>query len=165
MRWTDAASQPSRRDVNVAQAPAAAASGACASGKVKYYRNPMGAPDTSPVPKKDSMNMDYIPVCEDEAGESPGMVKVSLDKVQRLGVRSEAVEERALARTVRAFASVQFDERKQSVVAPKFGGWIEKLLVNATGDAVSRVQLNQAEDARDIGNRLQVANGNGSIGN
>src|SRR5205814_10022064 len=51
-----------------------------------------------------------------------------------LGVRSEEVRERALVRTVRAFASVQFDERKQSVVAPKFGGWIEKLLVNATGD-------------------------------
>ena len=34
--------------------------------KVLYYRNPMGAPDTSPVPKKDSMGMDYIPVYADE---------------------------------------------------------------------------------------------------
>jgi Cu(I)/Ag(I) efflux system membrane fusion protein len=114
--------------------------GTC-GGKVKYYRNPMGAPDTSPVPKKDSMNMDYIPVCED-GDESGGdnVVKVSLDRVQRLGVRSEIVEERALARTVRAFASVQYDERLQAVVAPKFGGWIEKLFVNATGDAVTAGQ-------------------------
>jgi len=139
IRRMDVASQPSS-DPNIAQAPAAAASGACPGGKVKYYRNPMGAPDTSPVPKKDSMDMDYIPVCEDEAGESPGTVKISLDKVQRLGVRSDEVRERALVRTVRAFASVQFDERKQSVVAPKFGGWIEKLLVNATGDVVKRGQ-------------------------
>ena len=29
-------------------------------GHVLYYRNPMGLPDTSPVPKKDSMGMDYI---------------------------------------------------------------------------------------------------------
>ena len=29
-----------------------------AERKVLYYRNPMGAPDTSPVPKKDSMGMD-----------------------------------------------------------------------------------------------------------
>jgi Cu(I)/Ag(I) efflux system membrane fusion protein len=50
------------------------------------------------------------------------------------------VRERALSRTVRAFATLQFDERKQWVVAPKFGGWIEKLLVNATGDAVKRGQ-------------------------
>ena len=141
MRWTDAASQTAPGGPSVAQAPAAAAaSGACPGGKVKYYRNPMGTPDTSPVPKKDSMNMDYLPVCEDEAGEVPGSVKISLDKVQRLGVRSEEVRERPLARTVRAFASVQFDERQQSVVAPKFGGWIEKLLVNATGDVVTRGQ-------------------------
>src|SRR5437763_4953970 len=30
--------------------------------RILYYRNPMGLPDTSPVPKKDSMGMDYIPV-------------------------------------------------------------------------------------------------------
>jgi Cu(I)/Ag(I) efflux system membrane fusion protein len=96
----------------------------------------MGTPDTSPVPKKDSMNMDYLPVCEDTAGEAPGTVKVSLDKVQRLGVRTEEVQQRTLSRTVRAFASLQFDERRQFVVAPKFSGWIEKLAVNATGDTV-----------------------------
>jgi Cu(I)/Ag(I) efflux system membrane fusion protein len=64
-------------------------------------------------------------------------VTVSLDKVQRLGVRSEEVGERQLSRTVRAFATLQFDERRQFVVAPKFGGWIEKLYVNATGDVVT----------------------------
>ena len=113
---------------------------ACDGGKVKYYRNPMGAPDTSPVPKKDAMNMDYIPVCEDEAGDRPGTVKIGLDKVQRLGVRSEEVQERALSRVVRAFATLQFDERRQTVIAPKFGGWIEKLYVNATGDVVTAGQ-------------------------
>ena len=106
------------------------------NGRVKYYRNPMGAPDTSPAPKKDSMGMEYIPVCEEEGAQAPGTVKISLDKVQQLGVRSEEVQERALSRTVRAFATLQFDERKQYVVAPKFGGWIEKLHVNATGDQV-----------------------------
>ena len=37
--------------------------------KILYYRNPMGLPDTSPVPKKDSMGMDYIPVYEGEADD------------------------------------------------------------------------------------------------
>ena len=36
--------------------------------KVLYYRNPMGLADTSPVPKKDAMGMDYVPVY---AGEEP----------------------------------------------------------------------------------------------
>jgi Cu(I)/Ag(I) efflux system membrane fusion protein len=136
-----AAAQPPSRDANVAQAQAATG-GPCDGKPAKLYRNPMGAPDTSPVPKKDSMNMDYIPVCEDEAAtpQEASVVKISLDRVQRLGVRSEIVEERPLARTVRAFASVQFDERRQTVVAPKFGGWIEKLFVNATGDVVTAGQ-------------------------
>jgi Cu(I)/Ag(I) efflux system membrane fusion protein len=117
------------------------ASGPCGGKPAKLYRNPMGTPDTSPVPKKDAMGMDYIAVCEDDgASEGGNVIKVSLDRVQRLGVRSEAVEERALARTVRAFASVQYDERRQAVVAPKFGGWIEKLYVNATGDSVTAGQ-------------------------
>src|SRR5262245_17562788 len=101
-----------------ALADARAADPPCGGGKVKYYRNPMGTPDTSPVPKKDSMNMDYIPVCEGEA-EAPGTVQIGLDKVQKLGVRTAPVQERALSRTVRAFATLQFDERKQYVVAPK----------------------------------------------
>ncbi len=35
---------------------------ASADRRIKFYRNPMGLPDTSPVPKKDQMGMDYIPV-------------------------------------------------------------------------------------------------------
>jgi len=133
-----------KKDVPLAPMNAASAvpsGGPCNGKPAKLYRNPMGAPDTSPVPKKDSMGMDYIPVCEDEgAPENGNVVKVSLDRVQRLGVRSEVVEERTIARTVRTFASVQYDERRQAVVAPKFGGWIEKLYVNATGDVVKAGQ-------------------------
>jgi Cu(I)/Ag(I) efflux system membrane fusion protein len=117
------------------------ANGPCGGKPAKVYRNPMGTPDTSPIPKKDAMGMDYIPVCEDDgASEGGNVVKVSLDRVQRLGVRSEVVEERALVRTVRAFATVQFDERRQTVIAPRFGGWIEKLYVNASGDVVTAGQ-------------------------
>ena len=34
--------------------------------RIRFYRNPMGLPDTSPTPKKDSMGMDYLPVYEGE---------------------------------------------------------------------------------------------------
>ena len=45
-------------------APPAAAQteGAKQERKLLFYRNPMGLPDTSPVPKKDPMGMEYIPV-------------------------------------------------------------------------------------------------------
>ena len=41
--------------------------------KILYYRNPMGLPDTSTVPKKDSMGMDYLPVYEE--GANPAEIK------------------------------------------------------------------------------------------
>src|SRR5438034_10501661 len=44
---------------SAASKPAARSSGG-GGKRILYYRNPMGLPDTSPVPKKDSMGMDYI---------------------------------------------------------------------------------------------------------
>src|SRR5919106_3987390 len=62
--------------------------------RVLYYRNPMGLPDTSPVPRKDNMGMDYIPVYE---GEDDGaVIKLSPGRLQRTGVRSEIVTHRAV---------------------------------------------------------------------
>jgi Cu(I)/Ag(I) efflux system membrane fusion protein len=109
--------------------------------KILYYRNPMGLPDVSPVPKKDSMGMDYIPVYEGEDSGDGSTVAVSLDRVQRLGVRTETVSPRALGRVIRAAATVQFDERRLAVIAPRFEGWIEKLHLNATGAPVRRGQV------------------------
>ena len=37
--------------------------------KILHYKDPMGGPDTSPVPKKDSMGMDYLPVYADEGAK------------------------------------------------------------------------------------------------
>lgn len=109
------------------------------SRQVKYYRNPMGLPDTSPVPKKDSMGMDYIPVYADEE-VAAGQVKISLDKVQKLGVKTEQVTSRKLIRTVRAVGQFQLDERRQHTITAKFEGYIERLFVNATGQPVKRGQ-------------------------
>lgn len=105
--------------------------------KLLYYRNPMGAPDTSPVPKKDSMGMDYIPVYADELAE-PGTVKVSLDKIQRSGVRTAKVEARPILRTVRAVGRVEHDETLLTIVALRTDGFIEELFVNKTGQHVRK---------------------------
>ncbi|MDZ4738966.1 MAG: efflux RND transporter periplasmic adaptor subunit [Alphaproteobacteria bacterium] len=106
-----------------------------AQRQIKYYRNPMGLADTSPTPKKDSMGMDYIPVYADETDE-PGTVKISLDKVQRLGVRTAIAERHVLNERVQLSGTVTADERRQSVVSLKFKAWIAKLHVAATGEKV-----------------------------
>jgi len=106
-------------------------------GKILYYRNPMGLPDTSPVPKKDQMGMDYIPVYEGEQSQG-NQVSISPEKVQKLGVRTEAASRRTLTRPVRLVGTVQVDERRLYTVAPRFEGWIRQLYVNATGHPVKR---------------------------
>jgi membrane fusion protein, copper/silver efflux system len=103
--------------------------------KVLYYRNPMGLPDTSPVPKKDWMGMDYIPVHEGEE-ESGSTIKISLDKVQRSGVRTEAAEMRRIARLIRAPAVSKADERTLWSVTLRADAFIEELYVNETGKHV-----------------------------
>ena len=111
-------------------------------GRILFYRNPMGLPDPSPTPKKDSMGMDYIPVREEAAEASSGLVTIAPGRRQVLGVRTAPVESRpALTRTVRATGTVQFDERRMAVVSTRAGGWVERLEVGATGDAVRRGQV------------------------
>ena len=106
-------------------------------GRILYYRNPMGLPDVSPTPKQDSMGMDYLPVYESEAtgGDS---ISISPQKVQKLGVRTEPAQQRILSRPVRAVGMIAPDERRLFIIAPRFEGWIERLLVNTTGQTVKR---------------------------
>jgi Cu(I)/Ag(I) efflux system membrane fusion protein len=106
--------------------------------KILYYRNPMGHPDTSPVPKKDSMGMDYIPVYAGGEEGTGSAVKVSLDKVQRSGVRTEPVEKRTVSRSVRGVGTVRHDESLLWVVTVRSDGYVEELFVNKTGQHVRK---------------------------
>jgi len=126
--------------------------------KILYYRNAMGLPDTSPVPKKDAMGMDYIAVYEGEeepgsgnqtasasSGQAApsggsGQVKISVEKVQKLGVKTEHAGKRVLDKTIRAVGRVEVIERNIHNIAPKFEGWIEKLHVKTTGEPVKKGQ-------------------------
>lgn len=130
--WTGRASAP----VSSSTDPDAAEP---AERKILYYRNPMGLPDTSPVPKKDSMGMDYLPVYADQKPPpEAGTVVLTPGKVQQLGVRTEVAVREALSPHVRASATVEVDETRQFAVAPRFEGWIETLHANQTGMAIRR---------------------------
>ncbi len=104
--------------------------------KIKFYRNPMGLPDTSPEPKKDWMGMDYIPVYDGEDDEDGSSVKVSLDKIQRAGVKSEPAELRKLARPVSAPGTAKIDERTLREITLRADAYIEKLYVAEMGKHV-----------------------------
>lgn len=108
-------------------------------GKIRYYRNPMGLPDTSPIPKKDSMGMDYLPVYEGEQDDDSS-VKVSAGKLQKAGVQIEVAERRVLNTMVRAPGIVQEDERRKAVVSLRFEGFIDSVENVTTGTHVHKGQ-------------------------
>ena len=79
--------------------------------------------------------MDYIPVYADEH-ESEGTVKVSLDKIQRTGVRPRR-SQKALSRAPSAPpARSSTTRRLLTIVTVRSDGYIEELFVNKTGQHV-----------------------------
>ena len=117
--------------------PAAPAAGT--ERKIKYYRNPMGLPDTSPTPKKDSMGMDYIPVYEGDDTDD-GSVKLSPGKIQRTGVKSEPAARRVIRTLIRAPGTIQLDERRISVIAMRSESFVQKVADVTTGTHVVKGQ-------------------------
>ncbi|MBT1513838.1 efflux RND transporter periplasmic adaptor subunit [Bradyrhizobium sp. SRL28] len=110
-----------------------------ADRKIKYYRNPMGLPDVSPTPKKDSMGMDYIPVYEGEDSDD-GSVKLSPGKIQRTGVKSERAARRVIRTMIRAPGTIQLDERRVSVIAMRAESYVQKVADVTTGAHVVKGQ-------------------------
>ncbi len=119
--------------------PAPAAASRAADRKIKYYRNPMGLADTSPVPKKDSMGMDYIAVFD---GDEPddGTVKLSPGKIQRSGVKSEPAARRTIRTVIRAPGTIQLDERRISVISMRSESFVLNVADVTTGSHVAKGQ-------------------------
>jgi Cu(I)/Ag(I) efflux system membrane fusion protein len=122
--------------------PAAPTASATSERKVLYYRDPMNPSRTSPVPRKDEMGMDYVPVYEGgDAQERParrGAVHVDPRMAQSSGVRIEEVRVRRLSKVIRTVGHVTYDERRLHNVNAKVMGWIDRLYVDFTGKPVRR---------------------------
>ncbi|NLR97298.1 efflux RND transporter periplasmic adaptor subunit [Rhizobium sp. P38BS-XIX] len=106
-------------------------------GKLLYYRNPMGLPDTSKVPKKDSMGMDYIPVYEGEQSDA-STVKVSLGKLQRTGVKTATAEMASISRKIQVPGTVTLDERLVSIISMRTDSFVDDVAGVTTGDHIRR---------------------------
>tara|TARA_R110000787_G_scaffold68914_2_gene153764 strand:- start:4254 stop:5699 length:1446 start_codon:yes stop_codon:yes gene_type:complete len=103
---------------------------------ILYYRHPMGLPDTSPVPKKDSMNMDYLPVYADESSDA-GTVTISPGKLQRTGVRTAEAVSAPMVMPVRAPGIVELDDRRISVISLRADAFVEQVEDVTIGSTVT----------------------------
>ncbi|MEJ2189978.1 MAG: efflux RND transporter periplasmic adaptor subunit, partial [Acidobacteriota bacterium] len=109
--------------------------------KVLFYRNPMDPTITSPVPRKDEMGMDYVPVYADEAGSgaAEGAV-VTIDPAvqQNMNVITKRVTRGDVRHQIRTVGYLDYDQEKMVSVTTKYPGFIEKSYVNYIGQPVRK---------------------------
>jgi Cu(I)/Ag(I) efflux system membrane fusion protein len=124
-------------------APPASEAEQPAERKPLYYRNPMDPTITSPVPRKDHMGMDYIPIYEEEqpAAGSAAPVELSSAMAANLGVRTTLVRLGAAGGEIRTLGVTAFDERGRVELRVRSEGYVERLAVRAPGESVRRGQL------------------------
>jgi RND family efflux transporter MFP subunit len=109
--------------------------------KIKYWKAPMTPGFTSDKPGKSPMGMDLVPVYEDEAGQASEGFRIDPIMTQNIGVKTEVVKQRSLAREVRTVAILTYDERVVTHIHTKYKGWVEKLYVDFTGQEVNKDDL------------------------
>lgn len=91
----------------------------------------------APAAQEQSIEMDGM----DMGGMSmDGSIRFDANELASFGITFGTAEVRPLSRTLRTVGMVEFDERRMSYVSPKFGGWIDKLHVDFTGQAVREGQ-------------------------
>lgn len=108
--------------------------------KIKYWRAPMDPTYIRNQPGKGPMGMALVPVYEGEA-EVAGQIKINPTVVQNIGVKTVKVKRRTLTHKIRTIGLLTYDERKVHHIHTKYGGWIEKLHIDFTGQEVNEDDL------------------------
>jgi len=126
------------------------AGGVAAPRRIAFYRNPMGTGETSPVPAKDSMGMDFIPVYEDElagggAAAPPvdGLTTVNIDpaRQQLIGLRTAPAEVGPVGGAWRTNGKVAVDETRVHHLNLKVGGFVGHAHAGFVGQSVQKGDL------------------------
>jgi membrane fusion protein, copper/silver efflux system len=108
--------------------------------KILYWHDPMVPGQKFDKPGKSPfMDMPLVPVYADGDGGDGG-VRISPRVQQNLGVRTAEVSMGTLGAAVEAVGTVAYNERDLALVQARSNGYVEKLHVRATLDAVRKGQ-------------------------
>jgi Cu(I)/Ag(I) efflux system membrane fusion protein len=106
-----------------------------------YWVAPMDANYKRDKPGLSPMGMDLVPVYNTATTESdagPGVIKISANVINNLGVRTADVIYQPLEQTLNVFGVIKYNENRLIHIHPRVEGWIEKLHVTAKGDPVKK---------------------------
>ena len=107
-----------------------------AGRKVLYWHDPMVPAQKFDKPGKSPfMDMQLVPVYADSGGDE-GSVAISSRVQQNLGIRTVEATRGSLAQGVEAVGTVAYNERDVAVVQARANGFVEKVHVRASFDAV-----------------------------
>ncbi|GAA5314841.1 MAG: hypothetical protein AseanaTS_00450 [Candidatus Pelagadaptatus aseana] len=107
-----------------------------------YWVAPMDPDYRRDGPGKSPMGMDLVPVYAESASiePAPGVIRISPDVVNNLGVRVAPVRLDVLRPQIKTVGYVKYDEDQLVHIHPRVEGWVERLYVKAAGDPVKQGQ-------------------------
>lgn len=111
--------------------------------KPLYWVAPMDPDYRRDGPGKSPMGMDLVPVYEPSASatsDAQGLVTISPEVQNQLGVRTAKVERDRLPQRLRSFGRVAFDQTLVLKLSPRVSGWVDMLFVATEGERVARGQ-------------------------
>ena len=112
-----------------------------ANRAVLYYRDPMHPSYTSDKPgKAPDCGMALEPVYAEGQGSAPGVMHVSSERQQTIGVRLGRVEKSPATLTFRALGRVAADEARVFPLITGADGWVRQIFPRATGSMVQKGQ-------------------------
>ncbi len=125
--------------------PSAAAGASARNGGPGAYWCPMHPEVTSNDPEavcEKCGGMKLVPRPKEPASAVPGLVRIDLtpERIQLIGMRTAQVTREQLWPTLRTVGFVTADEGGIAIVAARFPGWIEQLLVTQSGTYVKKGQ-------------------------
>ncbi len=107
--------------------------------EILYWVAPMDSNFRKDKPGQSPMGMDLVPFYAEEGAEE-GVVKISPVVQNNLGVRTARVKKGTLNHEINTVGFISIDEEKLFHLHTRVEGWIEKLVVKATGDTVKKGQ-------------------------
>ena len=121
---------------------AARAAGSLSTGVAGLRLEGGAAPAAPPSGQAGHVHGAPGPPAEREPGAGhPAEFQMPLERLQRIGVRTEPVARKALASEIRATGRVVFDETALADVSLKVRGWVGELRVDAVGNRVQRGEV------------------------
>ena len=107
---------------------------------VLYWKAPMDPNYRRDEPGKSPMGMDLVPVYANGNDDDESIVRINPQVINNLGVRTAPAEFSVLSRRIETVGYVGYDEDTLQHIHMRVDGWIERLVITATGDPVTKGQ-------------------------